>query len=58
MAARISKNVKSNSKSKSKSIKAKAAQRKRTTHMVVGFSLIGAAGYLIGQGIEKAVSLA
>ena len=57
MAARIAKSN-SKSKSKSKSLKTKAAQRKRTTHMVVGFSLIGAAGYLVGQAIEKAVSYA
>ena len=57
VAARISKS-KSKSNNKSKSLKSKKAARTRTVHMVLGFSAIGLAGYVLGQGIEKAISYA
>lgn len=57
MAARISKS-KSKSNSKSKSLKSKKAARTANIHLAIGLSVVGLAGYVLGQGIEKAISYA
>lgn len=57
MAARISKS-KSKSNSKSKSLKSKKAARRANLNLAIGLSVVGLAGYVIGQGIEKVVSYA
>lgn len=59
MAVRQSKSKsKSKSNSKSKSLKSKRASRRSNVHLAIGLSVIGLAGYVVGQGIEKAISLA
>ena len=50
---------KSKSKSKSnKSLKSKKAARRANINLAIGLSIVGLAGYVVGQGIEKAISLA
>ena len=63
MAARISKikrnsNSKGKGKGKGKGLKGKKAARTANIHLAIGLSVIGLAGYVLGQGIEKAVSYA
>ena len=49
----------SKSKSKSnKSLKSKKAARRANINLAIGLSIVGLAGYVVGQGIEKAISLA
>lgn len=57
MAARISKGkIKRNSKGKG--LKGKKAARRDNINLAIGLSVVGLAGYVVGQGIEKAISLA
>ena len=50
---------KSKSKSKSnKSLKSKKAARRANINLAIGLSVVGVAGYVGGQGIDKAISIA